>query len=271
MFSSRVALRALPFLVLYTNCIHSQPKDTSQLVAVLVVGYAEESTKDFIDQMNRVANFFTAHGVRVHKFYDRKAQWKLIAPVARDCNFFIYSGHGADVEKQYLPGMLCIDTMVSSVELRKSLKFTKKPLVIYKSACFGAGSSASDTKDIGIGEARRRVLGYARVYHDIGASAYYAVNYHDTVVKFLKMFFNGQALRDSVLKNILSDCKIETDTRHPSIKGYSYSIVSNNSSGTCTSITYFDDNRKVVNHFPCFKSYDIAYVGPPNLKLADIK
>jgi hypothetical protein len=271
MSSSRVSILALSFFVLFTNCIQSQSADSKQLVAVLVVGHVEESTKEFIDQMNRVANFFTTHGVQVHKFYDKKAQWKLIAPVAHDCNFFIYSGHGASVEKQYLPGMLCIDTMVSSTELRKNLKFKNNPLVIYKSVCFAAGSSASDTKDIGIDGAKRRVLNYARVYQDLGASAYYAVNFDDTVLAFLKLFFNGVTLRNAVLKNIDPGCKIEIDTKHPVTGGYSYSLVSNKSSGTCTSITYYNDNRKEVNHFPCFKKYDIAYVGPPNLKLADIK
>lgn len=271
MFSSRVALRALPFFVLYTSCIHSQPKDTSQLVAVLVVGHVEDSTDDFIGEMDRVANFFKHHGVKVHKFYDKEAKWKLIARVARECNFFVYSGHGASVEKNYLPGMICIDTMVSSEELMKKLVFNKKPIVINKSVCFGAGSSASDTKDIGIAEARRRVLGYARVYHDIGASAYYAINYKGGTVGFLKHFFNGLTLRDAVLKNIQYGCKIETDTSHPVINGYSYSIMSYKSNGICTTTTYFDDNRKVVKQLPCFKEYSIAYVGPPNLKLADIR
>jgi len=271
MCCSRVSILVLAFFVLFTNCIQSQSADSKQLVAVLVVGHVEESTKEDIEQMNRVANFLTTHGVKVHKFYDKKAQWKLVAPAARDCNFFVYSGHGAEVEKHFLPGILCIEPMVSSTELRKNLKFSKKPLVIYKSVCFAAGSSASDTKDIGVDEAKRRVLHYARVYQDIGASAYYAVNFDDTMVAFLKLFFNGVTLRDAVLKNIDPGCKIEIDTKHPMIGGYSYSVVSDKSSGTCTRITYFSDKRKEVKQYPCFQEYNIAYVGPPNLKITDIR
>ncbi len=262
------ALWVLPFFLSHTFCLNAQPKDAPQLVAVLVVGHVEEETNDHIEQMNRVANFFTAHGVKVHKFYDKKAQWKNIFPVARDCHFFVYSGHGGQVNKALLPGMLSIDTHVSSDDIRNTLTFNKKALVIFNSVCFAAGSSASDAKDIGFAEAKRRVLSYAGVFLEVGASAYYAVNYQNTVVKFLKSFFNGSTLRQACLENIFSNCTIETEAKHPIISGYAYSIVSNKGSGLCTSKSYIDGRLAEVKNFPCFKEYNIAFVGPPNFLLS---
>lgn len=273
MFISCVALRALPFFVLYTNCVHSQPKDTTQLVAVLVVGNVEESTKEYIGEMNMVANFFKAHGVRVHKFYDNKAQWKRIAPVARDCNFFIYSGHGADVEKQFLPGMLCIDTMVSSDEIRKTLRFNKNPLIINKHVCYAAGSSESDTTDIGLVEARRRILHYAKPYFEIGASGFFATNYFDHVIVFLNLFFAGESLGNAYNVSFTDVTNVEMQKPHPVFKDKWYSITSTPGKGMCTFYWYGRDRKTIIKKIkiPCFKTYDIAYVGPPNLKLADIK
>ncbi len=68
--------------------------------------------------------------------------------------------------------------------------------MLIKSVCGGAGSSAVDTKDIGIVEATKRVTDYAQPFFSIGASCYFADNYTGGVDLFLTKFFNGKNIEE---------------------------------------------------------------------------
>ncbi len=261
-----------PLIFGQATVVICQERDTTQLTAVLVVGHVENKTTGYITQMKSVARFFTQRGVKVYTFYDKNARWKDIDSLARECNFFVYSGHGSPVEKKYVPGMLCIDKMISSDQLKNEFQFTKNPLVIYKSACYAAGASETDISDIGFPEARRRILHYGTTHLDIGASGYYATNYDDTVVSFLHMFFEGKSLSHAFHENIVKGDYIEKEDVHPKYKDKSYGIISSPATGTCLMKMYCSKNKRYnIVKVPCFKSYDMAYMGNPNLTLQHIR
>ncbi len=252
----------------------SQSKDTASKVAVLVVGHLEMNVDRAIDEMNRVGNFFTHHGYKVYKFYDRNARWDKIAKVAGDCDFFVYAGHGAAPEKKDIPGILCIDSMISSRELARKVTFRKKAVVINHTACYAAGSSASDEKDIGAAEASRRVQQYANAYFSVGASAYFANNFEGGMVNFLKSFFAGKTLSQSFTASCPKNVTLESEKPLPGDKAKTLAITSTSCGEIKTRLVYsFSENGTVeeIKEIPCSKSYDITYMGPPGLLLADLR
>ena len=129
-----------------------------------------------------------------------------IIEVANKCKFFVYSGHGSTMGVNGNAGGICINSMVSSYELIKSLRLKENALVIFKSVCRGAGSSAGDNTDIGITEAKKRVTNYAYPFFEIGASAYYANNYGAGAYNFLEDFLVSMGGRyDFTIDKIVFD------------------------------------------------------------------
>lgn len=258
-------------MFIYILTAYGQGKDTTRRVAVLVVGHSERNMSRSLDEMERVGNFFTHHGYKVYKFYDKNARWERIAKVAGDCDFFLYAGHGTEPEKKDIPGILCIDSMISSRELARKVTFRKRPVVINKSVCFSAGSSASDLEDIGVEEARRRVQQYANAYFSIGASAYYASNFDDGMLDFLKSFFSGNTLSQSYASCFPVNVILESEKPLATNKMKSLGV----SSTHCKIMR--DANKSAIKEDgkagkkPCPRTYDIAYAGPADLRLADLR
>jgi len=268
----RIIAALLILLICYTAKGLSQSADTSQLTAVLVVGHVEESTKAYISHMNTTAAFFARQGIKVYKFYDKNAKMDDIVRVAAECNFFVYSGHGSEVQKRYVPGIMCIDKMVSSVELLDKVKFTKKPLVIYNFVCSAAGSTESDTCDIQLNEARRRTLHYATTFADMGASGYYATNYDGSVVSFLKIFFKGKSLLQTFNDNMIEGVVKEKESFHPKYRDLTYVITSSPAYGMQCIPVYKPDGKFIgFKKVPGFKTYDMALLGPAGLTMDDIR
>ena len=125
-------------------------KNTEKLKAVLIVGHQEDGTSSAISSMDKVADLFEKNNVITKKFYDKNAQWKKIIEASKDASFFVYSGHGSNLGINGCTGGLCIESRVTSQELIDELKLKENAIVIFKSVCGGAGSSASDNGDIGI-------------------------------------------------------------------------------------------------------------------------
>ena len=86
---------------------------------------------------------------------------------------------------------------VTGKEIASELKFNQSPIVLFPSVCGGSGSSAGDETDIGISEARNRVLGSALPFFMAGAKAYYGNNYLDGMYKFLELMFTGKTLGEA--------------------------------------------------------------------------
>lgn len=241
------------------------------LKAVLIIGPFDDpnsviastgdySTEATIRQMDYIANLFIKNGVKVYKFYNEKSDWSRIVKVARDCNFFVYAGHGSNLGRNGNTGGLIVKSgPVSTHQLIKTLRLKKNALVVFKSVCKGAGSSAGDEKDIGPKVAERRVTYYASPFFKVGAAAYYANNYDGGVYSFLRDFLSGKTLKKAYHNNLYSN-KIEFEKPFLSDRRKYISIASSEGGGKKTIVTvrYGKESRKTINN-P--KEYNIAYVG----------
>jgi hypothetical protein len=145
--------------------------------------------------MNGIVTLLQQNGYSVYKFYDPNNQWEAIKRAASDASIIIYDGHGTQMGIDGNYGGLVIDDFISGKRIASELKLKRKALVIYSSVCGGAGSSASDTKDIGIEEAKRRVLGSGLPYILAGAGAYFAINEVNGVESFLNNWFQEEIKR----------------------------------------------------------------------------
>jgi hypothetical protein len=82
---------------------------------------------------------------------------------------------------------------ITSDDIRNDLALAPKAIVMLY-GCFTAGSSSSDTGDIGIVEARRRVAQYSDPFLDKGAGGYYANWFGNAFQMFVRYLFQGQTL-----------------------------------------------------------------------------
>lgn len=257
-------------LILFAFPAFPQSTQSVKLKAILVVGPLEDLTASSIKDMNEIAALLTKNKILVYKFYDKSANWEEIVKVAKDCSFFIYSGHGSKLGENGTAGGLCIQSMVSSAQLIDKLKLKPNALVIFKSVCNGAGSSATDDDDIGIMEAKNRVSSYANPFFKIGASAYYANNYGDGALNFLTDFLAGVPLKKAYLNSALDFDTVEFDEALPMDKNKTYSIASNDGGGFSTRTTYVDGVKK-VEKVKSPKEYRIAYVGNSEFSIKNMK
>lgn len=249
------------FIVLLVMLSCAQMFAQTSLQAILIVGPQEDGTRGAENEMNTVAATFELNKIKVHKFYNLKADWDSIVKVAKNCSFFVYAGHGSTMGESGSTGGLCLTTMVSTKKMLAELKLKKNAMIIFKSVCRGAGSSASDDKDIGISEAKKRVINYAEPFFKMGAAAYVAINYDQTVPDFLIDFFANKSLKDAFEKVVRSTgTEIEYDAALPTDLTKNVCISSDEGGGETTRITYTNGVKK-VEKFISPKTYENAYVG----------
>lgn len=253
------------FLVLCFNLTMGQG-----LSALLVVGHQEHGTQKAMDEMDKIAGLFREKGVTVYRFYDNRAEWNEIVRVAKDCNFFVYSGHGSKMGENGNVGGICINSIVSTSELLRDLRLRNNAMVLLKSVCNGAGSSAGDDNDIGVYEAKNRVTHYANPFFRIGAAAYYANNYGDGVYDFLNDFFSGLTLKDAFVKSAEDWSQIEFEENFSKDVSKRISIASSSGGGISTRTSYVNGVKK-VEQIRSPKSYDIAYVGSPEFSVRNMR
>jgi hypothetical protein len=243
---------------------------SSSLKAILIVGPQEDGTALAIESMDKIAKLFQEKGVTVTKFYDSKAKWEDIKLASPNASFLVYAGHGSTMGIGGKTGGLCLTSMIDVETMLKELKLKKNAMVIFQSVCGGAGSSASDEKDIGIKEAQQRVSDYSKPFFDIGASAYYANNYCGGCKNFLKDFLSGLQLQECFTNSATTWSEIELTKPYEFNKLKQISIASSRGSGGMTTrITYINDVKK-VEEIPSIKEYEIAYVGFPNFTIKDL-
>ncbi len=266
----KVGLCALWLCLIWFPSVYGQNNNSGKLKAVLVVGHQEHLTQSSIQDMNKIARIFSENDIEVYKFYDKKAVWKDIVKVAKDCSFFIYSGHGSSQGKDGNAGGICITSVVSTKELISSLRLKENALVIFKSVCNGAGSSAGDDTDIGIEEAKKRVSHYAYPFFDVGAVAYYANNYGNLVNKFLEDFLTGISLKQAYLNSAKQWTDIEFEEPFSRDTTKSFSIASSPGGRGTTTRTSYVDGVKKEEIIESIKNYDIAYVGKSDYSIKDM-
>jgi len=242
---------------------------SDQLKAVIIVGDQQDGTINAIEDMENIHTFFKSKNVIVKTFYHPKTSWKDIVKESKDASFFVYSGHGMSwPDGKY--GGLDLNKSISSEDIMNDLKLRSNAIVIFKSVCGGAGSSASDDGDIGIKKAIERVSDYSKPFLSIGASAYYANNFGEGCLSFLNDFFEGKTIKECFDKSIGWSAKIEIEKKYRYDRSKSIGLASSDWGGTVTRTSYIN-GVKSVREVPATKDYDIAYVANPRYSISTLK
>lgn len=256
-------------LIVFTG-FSTEENKTKKLHAVLIVGPLEDGTDSAIKSMNKIADYLESQNVIVEKFYNKYSDWDKIKKSAKKTHFFIYSGHGSTLGKGGNSGGLCIKNMISTQTILEELEFKNNPIVIFKSVCRGAGSSAGDNRDIGIKEATKRVSNYSTPFLKLGASCYYANNLGKGCLSFLQNLFDGKSLETCFIESSKLWCKIEFSKKYTLNETQNIAIASTDWGGTATQTTYIN-GKKTVKKVKVHKSYDIAYIGKKDFTLNELK
>ena len=239
-----------------------------QLRAVIIVGDQQDGTVSAIKDMEEIHSFFKSKNVIVKTFYHPKTSWKDIVKASKDASFFVYSGHGMSwPDGKY--GGLDLNEAISSEDIVNDLKLKSNAIVVFKSVCGGAGSSASDDGDIGIKKAIERVSAYSKPFLNIGASAYYANNFGEGCLSFLNDFFEGKTMKECFDNSIGWSAKLEVDQNYRYDRSKSIGVASSDWGGTVTKTSYIN-GVKSVREVPATKDYDIAYVANPTYSLSNL-
>ena len=248
----------------------NSPLKTTLLEAVLIVGNTENSTASSIKDMNAMALIFEKRGIKVTKFYNRNTNWETIKKAAKTASFFVYSGHGSTMGINGKTGGLCLNQMITTKQILEELQLKKNAVVLFKSVCGGAGSSADDSMDIGIEEATTRVTDYAQPFFIIGASCYYANNYDGGINQFLTNFLNGMTVEECYNKNTQNDyvCREISKPFIPDTNKQ-IAIASNHNEGMSTQYI-FKNGKTTYKKIPSFKNYNIAFVGNPDFTIEEL-
>ena len=256
------------FYILFLAPIIVFSQSTS-LQAVLIVGDHQDGTSSAIEEMEVLHSFFKDKNVIVKTFYHPKTSWDDIVSVSKNTSFFVYSGHGLSwPDGKY--GGLDLEESISSEDIQSNLKLRPNSIIIFKSVCGGAGSSASDDGDIGIEKAIERVSDYSRPFFNIGASAYYASNYGNGCLSFLTDFFEGKTIKECFNNSISWYAKLETEQKYKYDRKKNIGIASSDSGGTVTRTSY-RNGVKTVSEVPASKDYPIAYVSNPRYSISTLK
>jgi hypothetical protein len=219
--------------------------------------------------INKINIIFQEKGISVSKFYDSKAIWEDIKKATPNASFFVYSGHGSTMGVGGKTGGLCLQKMISVETMLKELKLKKNAMIIFKSVCRGAGSSADDDIDIGIKEATQRVTDYSKPFFDIGASTYYANNFGNGCYNFLDDFLSGVQLKQCFTNSAKDWTEIEFTKPFVFNKIMQISIASKKGGGITTHTTFINGEKKVEER-KSLKTYEIAYVGIPTFTINDL-
>lgn len=249
---------------------YGQATSPKKLKAVLVLGHLEDETAEAITTMNTIANVLIENGVDVQKFYDAKAEWSSITAASKGAHFFIYKGHGSQMNENGVYGGLCINPFVSNKQIAEELHLSPNALVLLQSVCGGAGSSASDGGEIELTEAFKRVSDYSLPFFKAGAAAYFAVNSYDGVADCLKLFFEGNSIGECFNKAAAHFYKVEPPKNYPYNNTKKIVVASSDWGGAITLITY-ENGIKIEKTVPSYKIYNIAFVADPLYNIKDLK
>jgi hypothetical protein len=168
------------------------------LKAVLIVGPIDGDhgpwTQREMAHMELAAALLEARGVSVHRFYTPNNDWPAITAAARGAHFLLYRGHGpAWNAVPDVGGFSLKSEMVTSETIARDLALAPNAIVMLY-ACYSAGSGGGEKFDIGIDEARRRVLQYSEPFLQLGGAGYYANWFGDSFEQILRHLFMGRSL-----------------------------------------------------------------------------
>ncbi|MFY0672945.1 MAG: hypothetical protein JXQ87_06050 [Bacteroidia bacterium] len=256
-FTKSSFLFLLACLIIDSHELHAS---ADSLEAILIVGHQEDLTENAKDEMNDVALIFRENGVKVHKFYNEKAEWDEIKKLSGKCSFLVYSGHGSTLGENGGAGGLCIESLVTSEEMMNEFKLKESAVVCFQSVCMGTGSTAGDFDDISDSLAKARVTSYSKPFLEIGAAAYVAVNYSNGVEKFLESFFNGSTMVSAYNSSFYpwSDVEIDEVYKHDTTKRI---VLASSPGGGMATYTKWVNGKKTTKRIITPKSFNAAMVG----------
>ena len=251
-----------------TNKVLLNKAKLKQLKVVIVIG---NDASSFINEHEEVAVFLRVHGVDVTEIYTPNAKWEKIKEASKGAHIFIYSGHGwISTDKNKDEGIFYLDDgFTYGKQITNELHLNKNALVLFNHVCFGAGSSASDLKDIGINEAVNRVSNYSKIFLNNNIGAYYACNTVGYIKPVLIKFFNGACIKD-IYNYEASDYNIiQYRDKYKYDDKYEIAVsgdrLKNNVWRSCPpDKSYYSTITNTG-----FKNYDCAYVGKPNFTVND--
>ena len=157
------------------------------------------------NDISLMRQILSSEGYAVTVLEGGRATWPAVKSNAQGAHVFVYSGHGSNQGYEGTGG-LCLSgsarhDIVSSFTVEKEVKLAPGALVIFKSVCGGAGSSASDRGTISTAEAVKRVSAYSHAFFNMGAEAYFADNTGGRdecgAVTFLRLMTQGQTLKQA--------------------------------------------------------------------------
>lgn len=244
-----------------------QPLNNSPRIAICITG--SRTTPDYEAMDNTIA-ILEQNGFVVKRFFDPQNRWEDIKRAAVNASILIYDGHGTELGLDGNYGGLVIDDYISAKQIATELKLNLNALVIYSTVCGGAGTSASDENDIGIAEAKKRVLGSGLPFLMAGAGGYFAINQVGGVEEFLQLWFAQKNLSQSFVEVASSWHQIDFngnfyDQRLPS--NCQMGIATQEGGGIST-VTSTINGVTTVRQRIAPKSYDVAYLGPANFNFA---
>jgi hypothetical protein len=202
------------------------------LKAVLIVGPIDgdtgQWTRQEIAHMELAAAFLEARDVAVHRFYTPNNDWEAIKAAARGAHFLLYRGHGPAWNSiPDVGGFMLKSGLVRPALLIQELALAPNAIVMLY-ACYSAGSSGEDTFDIGVVEARRRVLQYSDPFLELGSAGYFANWYGDAFEHFLRALFAGHSLSGAYQSYSGYNAETVQVLRHPTVPEATVSLDKNN-------------------------------------------
>lgn len=246
--------------------------DFKKIKAVIVLGPVDKKyDADKKADRLRVAAYLKEKGVKVSEFYPPNDDWEQIKKACLGAHIFIYSGHGSYEGINYPSGGLCLTkTIYGAAKIMSDLQLHKNALIIFNSACNSAGSSAFDYDGITKKEAVKRVEEYAYPFYKLKAGAYYANNYDNSVLPFLKAFFLKENAKSIYMRQASVWQKVETFSRYSYDPLYITSVAGEAVS-TVNKIPKFKSESviKSQNKKEVRKDYNAAFVGKSDFAIND--
>jgi hypothetical protein len=243
------------FFSILSIYVSGQTKNTpsKKLEAVCIVG--SDVRESYETRTEEISAYLESQNIKVHRFYEGNNNWEEIKKAAENCTFLIYSGHGTHLGLDGGFGGMVVDDFISAEQIMNELRFKKDAIVVYQSACGGAGSSAGDQGDIGLKTAESRIVGTATPFLLSGAKAYYANNYYGGALNFVKGMLEGKSVHESFINTAQTWTRIEKNQAYSDKR-----LSAINHIGITSENDYNKSSSKR-------KSYSIAYVGIPTFKI----
>jgi hypothetical protein len=165
-------------------------------MAVMVLGSDHLARQK--QQLEEMANYLKTKQIRVVKFFYPNTEWSKIVNESKNCDFFIYAGHGCSncgLDGEY--GGLVLNEFITANRMQAELKFQKQPIVIILNSCGAAGRASDDDKSTTKKELIKRIFDTATPYFTCGARGYYASNWYNEYEVFLDNYLINYSVKKS--------------------------------------------------------------------------